>query len=141
MRGHDASGLSPRTKAYDKTSLQNGLYFNVGFPFEYELSEYFWVVARPSFDFKSYTMNAAASTNESAGFQHSQPAFYLNFGIRMKFPEVRRCPVKSCRTQLKHVHGGREFRGQPFYLEQNPKIGELDAHPLNKKAKKSKKKE
>ena len=43
----------------------------------------------------------------------------------MKLPEVKRCPVKSCKTQLKHVHGGREFRGQAFYKEQNPKIGEL----------------
>lgn len=116
-------------KKYDKTSLQNGLYFNLGFPLEYELSEYFWVVVRPSFDFKSYSMSAplqdAGGTGPSPTIQHSQPAFYLNIGVRMKLPEIKRCPVKSCRTQLKHVHGSREFRGQPFYKEQNPKIGEL----------------
>ena len=112
-------------KQYDKSSLQNGIYFNVGLPFEYELSEYFWVVVRPSFDIKSYTMAITGTTNESTNFQHNQPAFYLNFGVRMKLPEIKRCPVKSCKTQLKHVHGSREFRGQPFYKEQNPKIGEL----------------
>jgi len=112
---------------YDKTSLQNGLYFNLGLPFEYELSEYFFVVVRPSFDVKNYTMaiNGGAPNAEVSSFQFNQPAFYLNVGVRMKLPEIKRCPVKSCRTQLKHVHGSREFRGQPFYREQNPKIGEL----------------
>lgn len=110
---------------YDKTALQNGIYFNVGIPFEYELSEYFWLVVRPSFDFKSYNMTISGTNNESTSFQHNQPAFYLNFGVRMKLPEIRRCPVKSCKTQLKHVHGSKEFRGQPFFKEQNPKIGEL----------------
>ena len=111
--------------AYDKTSLQNGIYFNLGLPFEYEMSEYFWLVVRPSFDFKNYSMVLTGTSAESTSFQHNQPAFYLSFGVRMKLPEIKRCPVKSCSTQLKHVHGGREFRGQPFYKEQNPKIGEL----------------
>lgn len=111
---------------YDLSVLQNGLYFNIGVPIEYKLSEYFWLVLRPSFDYKNYTL--AISQNDvtaSEGFQHNQPTIYLNFGVRMKVPEVKRCPVKSCRTQLKHVHGGREYRGQPFYKKQNPKIGEL----------------
>ena len=112
-------------KQYDKNLLQNGIYFNIGLPFEYELSEYFWLVVRPSFDVKNYSMTVSGSNNESTSFQHNQPAFYLNFGVRMKLPEIKRCPVKSCRTQLKHVHGSREFRGQPFHKEQNPKIGEL----------------
>lgn len=110
---------------YDKSALQNGIYFNLGFPLEYEMSEYFYLVVRPSFDFKNYSMGISGSNNESTSIQHNQPAFYLNFGVRMKLPEIKRCPVKSCRTQLKHVHGSREFRGQPFYKEQNPKIGEL----------------
>lgn len=123
-------------KEYDKSSLQNGVYFNLGFPLEYELSEYFWLVVRPSFDFKSYTMGITGANNESTSIQHNQPAFYINFGIRMKLPEVKRCPVKSCRTQLKHVHGSREFRGQPFFKEQNPKIGELHQQQGKNKEKK-----
>ncbi len=114
---------------YEKSTFQNGVYFNLGFPLEYELSEYFFVVVRPSFDFKSYTTTLAGGTGvspaEGTSFQFNQPALYVNVGVRMKLPEIKRCPVKSCRTQLKHVHGSREFRGQPFYKEQNPKIGEL----------------
>lgn len=112
---------------YDKSSLQNGIYFNLGIPIEYEFSEYFWIFLKPSFDFKNYTITIPQNDGVSSisNFQHNQPAFYFNFGVRMKLPEVKRCPVKSCRTQLKHVHGGHEFRGQPFYKKQNPKIGEL----------------
>lgn len=115
-------------KEYDQNLLQNGLYFNVGVPIEYEMSEYFWIFLRPSFDYKNYTLaKTQVDGSASEGFQHNQPALYLSFGVRMKIPEVKRCPVKSCRTQLKHVHGGREYRGQPFYKKQNPKIGELDS--------------
>lgn len=110
---------------YDKSRLRNGIYFNIGLPFEYELSEYFWIVVRPSFDYKSYSFPLSGTGGETASIQHKQPAFYLNFGVRMKLPEIKRCPVPSCHTQLKHVHGSREFRGQPFHKKQNPKIGEL----------------
>jgi len=110
---------------YDKSALQNGLFFNLGLPFEYEVSEYFWFVVRPSFDLKSYSITTSGANNEMSSIQHHQNAIYLNVGVRIKLPEVKRCPVKSCRTQLKHVHGGQEFRGQPFFKEQNPKIGEL----------------
>jgi hypothetical protein len=122
-------------KQYDKSSLQNGIYFNLGLPFEYEMSEYFWLVVRPSFDFKSYSMTMAGATDASSTIQHNQPAFYLNFGVRMKIPEIKRCPVNSCRTQLKHVHGSREFRGQPFHKKQNPKIGELYRELIQNKRK------
>ena len=116
-------------KQYDQEALQNGLYFNLGIPMEYELSEYFWVFIRPSYEFKNYTMTITQSDGvnapTSASFQFNQPALYVQAGVRLKLPEIKRCPVKSCRTQLKHVHGGQEFRGQPFHKEQNPKTGEL----------------
>ncbi len=110
---------------YDKSVLQNGLFFNIGIPLEYEFSEYFWVFVRPSFEYKNYTIALPAGDVAAGGIQFNQPALYVNVGVRMKLPEIRRCPIKSCQTQLKHVHGSREFRGQPFYKEQNPKIGQL----------------
>ncbi len=120
---------------YDKSRLQNGVYFNIGLPFEYELSEYFWVVVRPSFDYKSYSFPLSGSGGETATIQHKQPAFYLNLGVRVKLPDIKKCPVPSCHTQLKHVHGSQEFRGQPFYKKQNPKIGELYQRLPQKKRK------
>ena len=114
---------------YDNTVLSNGLYFNFGFPMEFELSEYFWLFVRPSFEFKSYTLQMPLQypdSNIPAAVTYKQPSLYVSFGFRFKYPEIRRCPVKSCRIQLKHVHSGKEYRGQPFYKVQNPKIGELE---------------
>jgi hypothetical protein len=40
-----------------------------------------------------------------------------------------RCPLKSCHTRKIHTHGGKTFRGNPWYFKQNPGIGESD-NPL-----------
>jgi hypothetical protein len=117
---------------FDKSSLRSGLYFNIGFPIEYEFSEYLRVFVKPSFDVKNYTMVLPGVEGGSlpSAIQHSQSAVYLQVGIRLKLAEVPRCPIPSCRTQLKHVHGNQEYRGQPFYKKQSPKIGELDGGPF-----------
>lgn len=112
---------------YNLSMLKSGLTFNFGIPIEYEFSEYFWFFVRPSVEFKRYTLNMPVRYPDSGIPQmvdFKQPAFYATFGFRIKFPEIRRCPVKSCRIQLKHVHSSREFRGQPIYKVQNPKVGE-----------------
>jgi len=109
--------------AFDKANLQKGMFFNVGSPIEYEMSEYFRLYVRPNLEFKSYTMNVG----ESYPLKVSQPAFNFQIGIRYNIPDSPRCPIKSCDTQLKHQHkhlGAREYRGQPFYKKQNPKIGQ-----------------
>ncbi|WP_157593649.1 hypothetical protein [Pontibacter actiniarum] len=34
------------------------------------------------------------------------------------------CPIASCHVRMVHPHGTQEFRGQPFWKKQNPKMGE-----------------
>ncbi|MCC9167083.1 hypothetical protein LN893_09515 [Pontibacter sp. XAAS-A31] len=34
------------------------------------------------------------------------------------------CPIAACKVRMVHAHGGQEFRGQPIFKKQNPKIGE-----------------
>jgi hypothetical protein len=34
------------------------------------------------------------------------------------------CPIDACHVRMKHAHGDDEFRGQPIWKKQNPKIGE-----------------
>ncbi|MFT2011055.1 hypothetical protein ACMA1I_20465 [Pontibacter sp. 13R65] len=34
------------------------------------------------------------------------------------------CPISSCQVRMVHPHGEHQFRGQPFYKKQNPKMGE-----------------
>lgn len=66
--------------------------------------------------------------------KNKHQAFYINIGFRYNYPDVKRCPIKSCETQKSHLHQGREFRGRPFYKKQNPQIGENYKHsPIFKK--------
>ncbi|MDX5421075.1 MAG: hypothetical protein LPK07_02300 [Hymenobacteraceae bacterium] len=34
------------------------------------------------------------------------------------------CPITSCQVRMVHAHGEHEFRGQPIWKKQNPKMGE-----------------
>lgn len=36
----------------------------------------------------------------------------------------RTCPIVSCHTRKKHLHGGVMYRGQPLWKKQNPAVGE-----------------
>lgn len=123
--------------AYDKASISNSLFFNLGLPIEYEFSEYLSAVIRPSFEYKSYKV---VLPEIGGAVKHTFPSLYVSIGFRYRIPEIPRCPIhartptgydypkkftnKTCRIQKKHVHVDREFRGQPFYKKQNPKIGE-----------------
>ncbi|GAB3531787.1 hypothetical protein GCM10027443_14640 [Pontibacter brevis] len=34
------------------------------------------------------------------------------------------CPIASCQVRMVHPHGEQEFRGQPIWKKQNPKMGQ-----------------
>jgi hypothetical protein len=34
------------------------------------------------------------------------------------------CPIQSCHVRKVHLHGKKQFRGQPLWKKQNPRIGE-----------------
>ncbi len=108
---------------FDATLIQRGAYYNVGLVAERDLSEYFRVFVRPSFELKNYRLAVPESGQE---IRHSFNAWYLNVGIRYRLPELRRCPLKDCHAQINHAHGNREYRSRmhPFWKKQNPHYGE-----------------
>jgi len=34
------------------------------------------------------------------------------------------CPIASCQVRMVHRHGEKEFRGQPIWKKQSPRMGE-----------------
>ena len=51
----------------------------------------------------------------------------LFIGIAFVFSfltSCKTCPIYSCHVRMVHGHGEEEFRGQPLWKKQNPKIGE-----------------
>jgi hypothetical protein len=104
-------------------SITKGVYFNLGAAIEREMSEYFRLFIRPSYEFKSYKI---AVPEGGQSITHKFNAFYFNFGATYRFPELRRCFLKGCHAQINHAHGNREYRSRrhPIYKKQNPHYGE-----------------
>ncbi|MDH5474540.1 MAG: hypothetical protein OEX22_02495 [Cyclobacteriaceae bacterium] len=101
-----------------------GIYFNLGVSVEKEFSEYFSAFVRPSIEYKRFQ----TSLPETAlSVNHNMPSIFLNVGVQMNLPELRKCKISNCETQINHTHGGgKEWRSRshPFYKKQNPHYGE-----------------
>ncbi len=110
-------------KNFDKSVLTKGIFFNLGTAIEREMSEYFRLFVRPSYEFKNYDLNFD-ETGQS--IKHRFNAFYINIGVTYRIPELRRCFLKECRIQINHAHGNREYRSRvhPIWKKQNPHYGE-----------------
>ncbi len=116
-------GAFKLSKKFDKSLIQKGVFVNVGVTIERELSEYFTAFLRPSYDIKNYTLNLPES---SSSVSTSMNAFYLGVGITYRIPELRKCYIKECTTQINHQHGNAKYRSRmhPFFKKQNPHHGE-----------------
>lgn len=111
--------------------ISRGLYYNFGISIEHNWSEYFRVIVKPSIDFKNYNLTMP----DGITINHRQPTFFVQLGVSINIPDIRRSPMGTDHTQLKHVYtdpktGRREeVRGQPITKRQNPKIGENHRWP------------
>ncbi len=121
------------------TELANPSWFaDLGLSVEKHLSEYMRIVVRPSYEYRALT-TILQTEQPFPSFQHNHHTFYVQAGISLNYPEVPRCPIKACSTQLKHAHGGKEFRGQPIWKKQNPKYGENDTELIRNKGRNKRK--
>ncbi|MEQ8244400.1 hypothetical protein [Fulvivirga sp.] len=116
-------GAYKLSSKFDKSLIDKGVYVNLGVTIERELSEYFTAFVRPSFDYKNYTISLPES---SSSINTSMNALYIGLGVTYRIPELRRCFLKQCTTQVNHQHGNGLYRSRihPFYKKQNPHHGE-----------------
>ena len=119
------------SREFNNNLINRSLMINIGVDYEYHFSEYLRLIFKPSFEIKSYkTIILDASGVFLNQVSHSYNAFYLQIGIGMNIPELRRSPIKADNVQLKHVitdpKYGRleEVRGQALWKKQNPKVGQ-----------------
>lgn len=126
------------TKKFNKELVKKGIYFNLGATIEREMSEYFSLFVRPSFDFKNYTLEIPETDLK---VNTSMNAFYISFGFTYRIPELRKCFIKNCTTQINHQHGNRVYRSRmhPFYKWQNPHHGQNYPQLIKYKGKNKKK--
>jgi hypothetical protein len=109
-------------KKFDKGSMKKGININLGVAVEREMSEYFRLFIRPSYDIKAFTREIP----DGPGIKHKFNAFYVNVGATYRIPELRRCFLKECHAQINHAHGDREYRSRrhSIWKKQNPHYGE-----------------
>jgi hypothetical protein len=110
-------------KNFDKAQIDRSLFFNLGVTVERDLSEYFRVFVRPSYEVKNYGLSLPET---GLSLKHNLNAFYLNFGVTYRIPELPRCFHRNCQAQINHAHGNREYRSRmhPLWKKQNPGYGE-----------------
>lgn len=126
------------TKKFNKQVIQKGVYFNIGATIEREMSEYFSLFVRPSFDIKNFTVNLPET---DLSINTSMNAFYVNIGFILRIPDLRRCFLKSCTTQINHQHGNKAYRSRmhPIWKWQNPHHGQNYPKLIKYKGKNKKK--
>ncbi len=110
---------------FDSPMISNGLFANIGINIERNFSEYFRVTIRPSYDIKSFKIEIP----NGSPIRLTNNAFFVQLGISINIPEIPRSPMKSDHIQLKHVLSDdegrlKEYRGQPLWKVQNPKVGQ-----------------
>lgn len=104
------------------SGVKRGVYFNIGASVERDMSEYFKLFIRPSYEIKTFKL----STPSAPVIKHHFNSFYINIGASYRLPELRRCVLTDCHIQINHAHGNREYRSRrhPIYKKQNPHYGE-----------------
>jgi hypothetical protein len=108
---------------YNSSQVTTTTFFNLGVTVERNLSEYFKVYARPTYEIKSYNLTPPGSDKS---IHYSINALYVQVGFTYSIPELPRCFLKDCHAQINHAHGNKEYRSRrhAVYKKQNPGYGE-----------------
>lgn len=121
--GDFRGGTNKFGKNFNRSLIKPSLFFGLGVTVEEQLSEYFRLFIRPSFEFKRYSM---ALPGADPPITHKSNALLWNIGATFSIPDLPKCKIKECRIQMNHAHGNKEYRSRahPFYKKQNPGYGE-----------------
>jgi len=115
-------------KDFSASALSRGIYWNASLSIENIRSEYFKIFFKPGFDSRNYFIQLPDGGN----IKHLHNTLSFQLGVTINIPEIPRSPYPSDHVQLKHVITDiqtgqlKEVRGQPFWKEQNPKVGQND---------------
>lgn len=107
-------------KGFNTDSVNVSLFINLGVSVEKELSEYFRIILKPSYELRSLEKTGTDPLD------YNMNGFTVQIGVSIRYPDLPRCPLKACHTPIKHIHYGNEYRGQPLPIEQYRGYGELN---------------
>lgn len=121
---------------FDANVVEPTNFVNIGVTLEKVVSEYFRLYLRPAYEMRSFAVNLP----QGAPLDYQANTLFLTFGVSINYPDLPRSPIKNDKIQMRHyitdpMGNKREFRGQPFWRKQDPKIGELYPELIKNKRK------
>ncbi|WP_157716247.1 hypothetical protein [Roseivirga echinicomitans] len=125
----DAGGGFWKTKASDLNQdlVTYDPFFNVGVIMEKQVSKYFKLYLRPSFEMRKYSLS-----DEFITTAHSLSLFTIDIGALIKYPTYPRNRHGANRVQMEHVFNGRIYRGRSIFQPQNPRAGQFGQNKKKK---------
>ncbi|WP_323756040.1 hypothetical protein [Roseivirga sp.] len=125
----DAGGGFWKTKSSDLNQdlVTYDPFFNVGVIMEKQVSKYFKLYLRPSFEMRKYSLSDAFITTA-----HSLSLFTIDIGALIKYPTYPRNRHGANRVQMEHVFNGRIYRGRSIFQPQNPRTGQFGQNKKKK---------
>ncbi len=103
-------------------NVSSGNYINLGLSVEHNISEYMAVFVKPQVEVRQ--MSFLSQETIPLAFDQQKLLGGVSFGVNISIPSIKRCPIPNCHVVMKHRHNGVEFRGSPFWQNQNRKVGQ-----------------
>lgn len=107
-------------RGFDSTVVADNT-INLGLSWEYNFSIYSAAFVRAGVESRSYTIAPSAF---ALPIEVNNPVYGIQFGLRLRYPDLKSCPISSCNVRYVHHHSGVEFKGSSIFRKQNPRYGE-----------------
>ena len=89
---------------------------NIGLSFEGNISEYFRLLGRVSYE-RSNLIKLL--DGKKVGVVIEREGLVFQFGFSLNYPEIPRCPLSECGIERKHIHGGKLYRGTSIFTNRD----------------------
>ena len=90
-----------------KRFIEKSTFYNVGITAEKNISQYFRLFGRASYEYQSL----AKKIFQKGLLLLGRSDIYCQFGISLNWPELPRCKIRNCKIEIKHHHRGKGYRG------------------------------
>lgn len=125
-------------RKFERDRISGGTFFSLGLSLERNFSEFFTGFIRPSIGYSRFNLGMG---DNNPAIRHNMPVMGVQFGGFWRIPDLPKCKIKTCHTQVNHMHGEYDWRSRrhPFYKKQNPHYGENYKKLIKYKGKNKKK--
>lgn len=102
------------------TEISNLGAYSLGLTVEGHISAYFRLFGRASYEHSSGLLGLPSgklilTQKDSIGISSDRICMLFQLGISLNYPEVPRCKLPGCKTERRHQHAGKVYRGASIF--------------------------